>query len=120
MPRTRVREIFNGTINNAGSTQVDNFPVDGADLLTVWWQMQGTVTPSDMTPYVCVAKADGTYAANGSFPAYLQTANVSDGANLHSIKQYDVRGIGRISIRALNNGAAPHTTIITVYLGGES
>ena len=121
MPRTRVREVFNGTINAASGINVDNILLDAADLLTIWWQLLGTVTPSDLTPYLTPVKADGvTWAANGSFPQALATANTSDGANIHAMKQYDVRGLGKASIRALNNGAAPHTCIITAYFGGES
>ncbi len=50
-------------------------------------------------------------------PVVRTLAPVSDGTNVVSISQIDVRGIGKVSIAGKNNNAGTKTLVVTVYLG---
>lgn len=109
-------EQFNASVAAAGSAAV-NVSTKGYAKLTVWWQLQGTTTTTDLAnAAVRSARADGTTYSNQGLPSVRSVAAASDGSNVNQTTQYDVAGIETVRISASNNNAGAKTMVITTYL----
>ena len=118
MPRQRTQALTVANIP-AGTAGTADLNVDAASLLSVWFQLQGTTTPADLTNTgVCLFRVDGVTASPIGMPNLRSGgAAASDGTAVNIFMQFDVRGISKVRLTMQNNNIAATTGLFTCYLG---
>jgi len=111
------------SVGGGGGSVSTNLDVTDYDYLTVWWQLQSTTTTADLTPYIVIWTADRATALGNSAGNALQfrsSGTISDGVNVNQTAQFDVHGMDKISVRALNNNVGAKNLMVTIYLAQRS
>ena len=119
MPRQRTQALTAANIAGGGGVGTADLNVDAASQLTVWFQLQNTTTPGDLTGTgVSVFRADGVTASPIGMPSSRSGgAAASDGTHVNVFMQWDVRGISKVRLVMVNNNVAAKNGLFTCYLG---
>lgn len=117
-PTGKHAEVISYTASlTTGTTDTTTLDVTSVDSLSVWWQLQATVTTGDLLLPVVQNYASDRATANASGMTAIRTsAAASDGTNVNAFAQYDVRGMDKVAITGKNNNAGTKTLAVTLYL----